>query len=149
MAYIITIWIIIGLATLGLITALILLHNLLKNKSSIEHKIKIKTFITNCMSTVTIMITLLWWISLLIFQYVLGNQGETAHQYLIMSIVVPIIAIIVYLSFIGMQNIVNNKFHVNIKGQKSLAYMKLTTLITSVIYAFLVNYGVQILLLQN
>ncbi len=147
MAFIITIWVLIALATLGLIFALVLLQSCLKKENNNGNVDRTKQVVTKCMAVVTMVITSFWWISLMIFQIVTKGIHMNHDQFIVMLLTVTLIFIIVYLSIYLTHTVIEKTYHVSIRGNSVFTFMKCTTLITSIIYAVLVNYGVQLILI--
>lgn len=148
MAYIMIVWVLILIATLGLITSLSLIKKYLtKHNIKNKHYLVAKHYLIKYMGLVTILITLLWWVSLILFEINIKEQTISDESLRIMLIAVPVITLIVFGSFFAVQKYMNNYFEIKSNNKSSFTVVSCLTFMTSLVYAMMVNYGLQLIII--
>jgi hypothetical protein len=150
MAFLIMIWILIAITTIGLalsiaMTRKYLSHHNLENK----HFFVVKRSLTMYMGMITIVTAVTWWITLILFEINIQENIIDNMAIDIMLVAVPAITVIVYLTFFGLQKYIENYFDFSQNEKKSFFAIKCMTFMTSLIYAMMVNYGIQLFIMFN
>ncbi len=144
MAYTYIIWGIITLTTLGLILSIGFfqkyLHNSEKNKpvSFNPQKSAYGYF-----AIITVVITVLWWISLLTYQ-IFEVQYTIDSGFNLAMLSIPIVTTLVYSACMFILKMTEKKLSITFRGRQLFSFMSSMTFITALIYGFMVNYGIQL-----
>jgi len=142
------IWILISITTIGLgisiaMTKKYISHHHLDNK----HFFVVKKSLTMYMGIITIATAITWWMTLIMFEINIKENLVDNMEIDIMLIAIPITTIIVYLTFFGLQKYIEKYFGFSQSEKKSLFAIKCMTFITSLIYAMMMNYGIQLFIM--
>lgn len=148
MAYLLIVWVLIILATLGLITSLSLIKKYLtKHNIKNKHYLVAKHYLIKYFGIYTIIITLLWWVSLILFEINIREQVITEESLRMMLISVPVITLIVFVSFLTMQKYIQSHFEIKTNQKSSFTVISCLTFMTALVYAMMVNYGLQLIII--
>ena len=144
MAFTYIIWGIITLTTLGLILSIGFfqkyLHYIEKNRpvSFNPQKCAYGYF-----AIITIIITVLWWVSLLTYQ-VFEVQYTIYNEINLATLSIPIVTILVYSTCMFILKMTEKKLSITFRGRQLFSFMSSMTFITALIYGFMVNNGIQL-----
>lgn len=148
MAYLFIVWVLIILATLGLITSLSLIKKYLtKHNIKNKHYLVAKHYLIKYFGIYTIIITLLWWVSLILFEINIKEQAITDESLRMMLISVPVITLIVFGSFLTMQKYIQSHFEIKKTQNSSFTVISCLSFMTALVYAMMVNYGLQLIII--
>jgi len=145
MTYIYIIWGLILLATLALILSVSYVKSYL-----IKHQADRSYFIANhylnkYISIITIFTILLWWIAVTVYSYVL-NIMDFEFAYIIMILTLAIVSGIVCIIFFLKAKSLKKDFDFKEIRKSNLSVLNSLMFIIALIYAMMINYGIQILI---
>ncbi|MFA6801705.1 MAG: hypothetical protein WCR19_06315 [Acholeplasmataceae bacterium] len=144
----IMIFMLINITTFGLIFSLFHLKKYLKYKDVNKlHEKQAVFLVVQYIAILTIVVVFIWWITLLVFQVYTNGLDSIDYQYQLMIIVIAVITVIMYLILTLVQRKIEKTFQITISEHKSFSFLQLITLIMSLVYASMISYGVQLIIL--
>ncbi len=146
MAFEYIIWGLIGMTTLGLVLSLKQLKLYLIKKKVFEmNPFEAKEIVIRFIASMTVLLTIVWWFVLLIFQVYTNEVSSVGYNIAVMLIIIPVLTFAMYFLFTFVQKFIEKSFQIKVIETKGITFIRSITLVASLIYASMINYGVQLI----